>query len=58
MMRFNPENLTGDKNHEQAQAEQVKEEAELIGMYDVEDSTSKDQSQNDHAPMSDDAAVD
>jgi len=54
---FDPENLTGDKNHEQAQEEQVKEDAELVGMYDVEASTGKDQQRNDTAPMTDDASA-
>src|SRR4029077_19078146 len=48
-----PENLA--RNEDQ---EQVQEEAQLVRMYDVEGYRSKDQYQNDRAPMGDDAAVD
>jgi len=33
---FNPENLAGNKNQEQGQEDQVKEAAELVGIYEVE----------------------
>src|SRR5207245_2443867 len=48
-----PENLARNEDQEQDQ-----EEAQLVRMYDVEGSRSKDQYQNDRAPMSDDAPVD
>src|ERR1700720_1910096 len=45
-----PENLARNEDQEQGQ-----EEAQLVRMYDVEGSRSKDQYQNDRAPMGDDA---
>jgi hypothetical protein len=46
----NPENLARNEDQEQGQ-----EEAQLVRMYDVEGSRSKDQYQNNRAPMGDDA---
>ena len=45
-----PVNLARNEDQKQGQ-----EEAQLVRMYDVEGSSSKDQYQNDRAPMGDDA---
>src|SRR5438045_4734579 len=55
--RPKPENLAGYKHQEQGKEDQL-ETAELVGTCDQERNTSKDQQQNDRAPVNDDAAVD
>ena len=47
----NPEKLAGDKDQEQCEDQQIKK----IGLRDQECGKSKDQEQNDRAPMNDDA---
>jgi len=49
----NPEKLTGDKDQEQREEGQSEE----IGVRDQECGKSKDQQQNDRAPMNDDALI-
>jgi hypothetical protein len=49
-----PENLAGCENQEQSEEDQL-ETAELVGTCDQECSATKDQQQNDRAPMNEGA---
>jgi hypothetical protein len=46
-----PENLAGNKHHQDGEEEQVKKASAFVRVYDQESSKSKDQQKNDRAPL-------